>query len=97
MNSGSSYMLDLLAKISWELPLFILILLTWSVIVIYADKTGRLKKFNMDRIWFIALMWRTQKGRTLIDKIASPKKMWMRISTIGFIFFFTGMTSESKS
>ncbi len=91
MNSGSSYMLDLIAKISWELPLFILILLIWSAVVIYADKTGRLKKLNMDRIWFIALMWRTQKGRKLIDKIASPKKMWMRISTVGFIFFFTGM------
>ena len=84
-------MLDFIFNISWELLLFILILLIWSTAVIYADKSKKLKKFNMDRIWFIALMWRTKRGRKLIDRIASPKKMWMRISTVGFVFFFIGM------
>lgn len=91
MNSGSNHMLDFIFNISWELLLFILILLIWSTAVIYADKSKKLKKFNMDRIWFIALMWRTKRGRKLIDRIASPKKMWMRISTVGFVFFFIGM------
>ncbi len=84
-------MLDFIFNISWELLLFVLILLIWSTAVIYADKSRKLKKFNMDRIWFIALMWRTKRGRKLIDRIASPKKMWMRISTVGFVFFFIGM------
>jgi membrane-associated protease RseP (regulator of RpoE activity) len=91
MNSEDHNMLDFLSNISWELLLFILILLVWSIAVILADKSGKLKKYNMDRIWYIALMWRTKKGRKLIDRIASPKQMWMRISTVGFVFFFIGM------
>ncbi len=84
-------MLDLITSISWQFLLFILIALIWSVSIIYLDKKGVLKRFNMDRIWFIALMWRTKKGTQLIDKIASFRSFWMKVSTVGFVFFFTGM------
>jgi membrane-associated protease RseP (regulator of RpoE activity) len=84
-------MMDILNRVSWELLLFILIFLTWSAVIIYLDKRGILKKYNMDRIWYIALMWRTKKGRKLIDRIASAKKFWLNVSTGGFILFFIGM------
>jgi len=84
-------MIDLTEYISWQLLLFILIFLIWSATVIYLDKKKILKKYNMDRIWFVALMWRTKKGRGLIDKIASFKKFWLNVSTGGFVLFFIGM------
>jgi len=84
-------MFNPISLITWQLLLFILIVLLWTLIVVYLDKKGILKRYGMDRIWILALMWRTEKGRGLIDRIASKKKAWMRISTGGFIFFFTGM------
>ena len=84
-------MSGLLSQLSWQLLLFVLIFLIWTTILIYLDKRKILKKYNMDRIWFVALMWRTKKGRGLIDKIASWKKFWLRVSTGGFVLFFTGM------
>lgn len=84
-------MIDLTDYVSWQLLLFILIFLIWSATVIYLDKKKILKKYSMDRIWFVALMWRTKKGRGLIDKIASFKKFWLNVSTGGFVLFFIGM------
>ncbi|MGA1847782.1 MAG: site-2 protease family protein [Thermoplasmatota archaeon] len=73
-------------------PLIILlVLLIWTFILVLLDRKGILEKFNMSRIWIFALMWRTKKGRGLIDKIASPKKTWIWIANFGFILFFSGM------
>lgn len=84
-------MSGLLSFISWQFLLFVLIFLIWTAILIFLDKKKILKRYNMDRIWFMALMWRTKKGRGLIDRIASIKKFWLWVSTGGFVLFFTGM------
>jgi len=73
-------------------PLIILlVLLIWTLILVILDKQGILDKFNMSRIWIFALMWRTKRGRGLIDTIASPKRTWIWIANFGFILFFSGM------
>ncbi|MFW3146746.1 MAG: site-2 protease family protein [Thermoplasmatota archaeon] len=69
----------------------ILAFLIWLDVILLLDKLGILKKYNMSRIWFFALMWRTKKGRGLIEKISSAKKFWIGAANFGFILFFTGM------
>jgi len=63
----------------------------WTLMVLILERRGILKKLNLSRIWYIVLMWRTERGKGLIDRIATPKKFWTKASTAGFILFFLGM------
>ena len=64
--------------------------LLWLGAIILLDRKGLLEKVNLTR-WGISLMWKTEKGRGLIDKLARPKKFWIKVMNVGTYFFFLAM------
>ena len=64
--------------------------LIWLGAIILLDRKGILEKVNLTR-WGISLMWKTEKGRGLIDKLARPKKFWIKVMNVGTYFFFLAM------
>jgi len=72
------------------LLVFLTVMGAWIGALYYLDKKGILKKFNLQR-WAIALMWKTEKGKNIIDILSKPKRFWLAISTVGTYFFFIAM------
>lgn len=64
--------------------------LVWLGAIILLDRKGLLDKVGLTR-WGISLMWKTEKGRGLIDKLARPKKFWIKVMNVGTYFFFLAM------
>ena len=53
------------------------------VILVYALKgMGILEKYNMSN-WGPFVMWRTKRGRALIDRLARPKRFWEAYAFVG--------------
>ncbi len=56
--------------------LIALIILVVYIIIIYVLKVrGTLEKYNIT-LWGPVLMWRTQRGKGLIDRLAKYKRLW---------------------
>jgi membrane-associated protease RseP (regulator of RpoE activity) len=51
------------------------IIVIWTALVLYFKKKGTLEKYNMSN-WGPMVMWRTQSGKNIIDRISKPKRFW---------------------
>ncbi len=67
------------------------LLAVWSFVVIALDRKKVLERYGLSRIWAIGLMWRTEKGKGVIDKLSSPKRFWNIAANTGLALFYTGM------
>lgn len=63
----------------------------WIVVLKILDKKKILEKWNLSRIWGFALMWRTEKGKNIIEYMARPRKFWNTFITFGLYSFYLGM------
>jgi hypothetical protein len=51
----------------------LIILIAYLVLVFVLKTKGILEKYNMTN-WGPFIMWRTKRGRDLIDKLAKPRR-----------------------
>jgi len=56
--------------------LALIILISWVILVYALHKRGVLKKAGLT-LWGPFIMWRTQKGRDLIERLSRPRKFWL--------------------
>jgi len=71
--------------------IFLVILNLYFLLVLTLKKRGVLKKYNIS-LWGPALMWRTERGKRLIEKIAQKKRrFWIYYANIGIGICFVLM------
>jgi membrane-associated protease RseP (regulator of RpoE activity) len=61
--------------------LVLLAIVAFVFFVRLADRKGWIKKYGM-KAYGPFLMWSTQRGKALIDRLASPKKFWLSYASI---------------
>ncbi len=72
------------------------LLIFFAIIAIYAfsvfalHKKGVLKKYNIT-FWGPALMWRTNKGKKFLKKVAQKKRFWKAFGSSGIVLCFVMM------
>ena len=76
-----------------DLIIIATVIVLWSAGIILLDRFKLLEKYNMSRIWAVVLMWRTQKGKGLIEKLASAQRFWNAFAILGLFILFLGMIS----
>lgn len=64
------------------LLLALLIIAVYLIISVLLNKKGILAKFNMS-MWGPFIMWRTGRGRDMIDKLAKPSRFWKAYALLG--------------
>lgn len=69
------------------LLVFLIILSIYLIVVILLHRTGTLKKYNIS-LWGPALMWRTERGKKFIERLAKNKKFWIKYANSGIIICF---------
>jgi membrane-associated protease RseP (regulator of RpoE activity) len=62
----------------------LVVFLAWIGFVIVLKKKGILARHNASA-WGPIIMWRTERGKKLIDWLARPKKAWNVVSVIGMV------------
>jgi membrane-associated protease RseP (regulator of RpoE activity) len=67
-----------------NLMVFLGILSIYLVVVIILHRVGLLKKYKIS-LWGPALMWRTERGKKLIERLAKNKKFWIKYANSGVI------------
>lgn len=60
----------------------LLVIAAYLVIAFILNKKKVLAKFNMS-MWGPFIMWRTKRGRDLIDKLAKPTRFWKGYAALG--------------
>ncbi len=60
----------------------LVILVVYLVLVFILKTKGILEKYNMTT-WGPFIMWRTKRGRDLIDKLAKPTRFWKFYAALG--------------
>lgn len=60
----------------------LLIIAAYLIITFILNKKGILAKFNMT-MWGPFVMWRTGRGRDMIDKLAKPSRFWRGYAALG--------------
>lgn len=70
-----------------SLLVFLILLCIYLIVVILLHRTGILEKYNIS-LWGPALMWRTEKGKRFIDRLARNKKFWIKYANTGIIACF---------
>ena len=53
----------------------LVVFLVWMALVLLARKKGWLERYSMS-LWGPIIMWRTRKGRELINRIATYERVW---------------------
>jgi len=72
------------------------LLIFFAIVAIYAffavilHKLGFLKKYNIS-FWGPALMWRTNKGKKFLKKIAKKQRFWKAFGSSGIVLCFVMM------
>ncbi|MFA5311828.1 MAG: site-2 protease family protein [Methanomassiliicoccales archaeon] len=51
------------------------LVVAWMACLLYLKRKGILEKYNMSN-WGPFLMWRTQGGKDVIERLAKPKRFW---------------------
>lgn len=69
------------------LLVFLIILSIYLIVVILLHRIGTLKKYNIT-LWGPALMWRTERGKKFIERLAKNKKFWIKYANSGIIICF---------
>src|SRR5512133_2220322 len=70
----------------------LILLVLWTAMVYYLRKTGFLEKHKMSN-WGPFLMWRTQGGKNIIERLAKPKRFWQYYATLANIIVILAMIS----
>jgi membrane-associated protease RseP (regulator of RpoE activity) len=60
----------------------LIILIAYLVLVFVLKTKGILEKYNMTN-WGPFIMWRTKRGRDLIDTLAKPRRFWLVYAAVG--------------
>jgi membrane-associated protease RseP (regulator of RpoE activity) len=86
--------MDYLNKYWLELLTLIIVLLGYTLIVYGLNKFGIFKKYNIT-LWGPIIMWRTKRGRKLIDRLSRRRTFWrwygnfgIGICTLLMVFMF---------
>lgn len=69
------------------LMIFFIILGVYFSVVLVLKKKGLMEKYHLS-LWGPAIMWRTEKGRKLIDRIARRKRFWRGYANAGIVVCF---------
>jgi len=72
------------------LLVFFVIILVYILLVIFLNKKGVLKKYDVS-LWGPALLLRTKKGVSFLERIAKKKRFWKAFGNFGIIFCFIMM------
>ena len=64
-----------------DILLVLLAIVAFVFIVRLADRKGWIKKYGM-KAYGPFLMWSTQRGKVLIDRLATPKKFWLGYAAV---------------
>lgn len=64
-----------------DILLVLLAIVAFVFIVRLADRKGWIKKYGL-KAYGPFLMWSTQRGQRLIDRLASPKKFWLAYGAV---------------
>lgn len=72
------------------LMVFFVVLIGYFLVVAILHKTGFLEKHNIS-LFGPALMWRTEKGKKFIDRIASKDRFWNAYANTGIVICFITM------
>ncbi len=72
------------------LLLFLVILFSYFITVYMLHRKGVLDRHNLS-LWGPALMWRTERGKKLIDRIARYRRFWKVFGLVGIISVFVMM------
>jgi len=70
--------------------IFLVLLITWIAIMVYARKTKKLERFALSP-YGPFLMWRTKRGKNLIEKVASLDTFWTGFGYFAIAFTFFAM------
>ncbi len=68
----------------------------YIVLAYVLNSKGILEKYNMS-LWGPFIMWRTKRGRDLIDKLSKPKRFWnayallSKVLVVGTMIFIMGL------
>jgi membrane-associated protease RseP (regulator of RpoE activity) len=54
----------------------LIVILGWTALIYGLKRKGALKKVGLSN-WGPFLMWKTEKGKALIDKLAKPRRFWL--------------------
>ncbi len=65
-----------------DMLLVLLAIISFVVLVRTANRKGWIEKYGMS-VYGPFLMWRTQRGRDLIDRLAKPKRFWEFYALVG--------------
>jgi len=69
------------------LMIFFVILGIYFSVVFVLKKKGLMDRYNLS-LWGPAVMWRTEKGKKLIDRIAQQKRFWRGYANAGIVVCF---------
>ena len=73
--------------------IFFVLVITWTIIMVYAKKNKTfLEKYNLST-YAIWIMWRTEKGKKMIEKIAAFKTFWKGFGYFSIAFTFIAMAA----
>ncbi len=68
---------------------FALFLTIWIISIRHFHNLGILEKYNLDLIWGRSfLMWRTERGKDVIEKLSKYKRTWNLFADVGLVVVF---------
>ena len=68
---------------------FALFLVVWVISIRKLHEAGTLEKYDLDLIWGDSfLMWRTERGKDIIEKLSKYKKFWNLFADVGLVVVF---------
>ncbi|MBS1263749.1 MAG: hypothetical protein MAG715_00940 [Methanonatronarchaeales archaeon] len=65
-------------------PLYtgLLLILFWTLLVLFLDRRGVLERHGL-QAWGPALLWKTRRGRGLLDRLATHRRFWRAYASLG--------------
>ena len=73
---------------------FALLVAVWVTTLRWAQNEGRLEPLNLDLIWGRSfLMWRTERGKRFIERMAQHGTVWRRFGDVGLVMVYGTMVT----
>lgn len=76
------------------LLIFLALLIAYITLIFILKRKGLLEKYNCS-LWGPLLMWKTERGKDLIERIAKKKRFWIWFANIGIAVCFIAMIGMS--
>ncbi len=74
--------------------IFLVLLIAYITSIFILKRKGLLEKYNCS-LWGPLLMWKTERGKNLIERIAKKKRFWIWFANIGIAVCFIAMIGMS--